>query len=252
MEYRTLGQRLRRVDARPGHDDVRRTRATRRVPPSARPLRGGGRHPRRHRGRVQRGPRGDRRAVARRPARRHARARGHRDQGTLRHGRRDPTTSACPGATSRRRWTKSLRRLGVERVDLYQAHACDPLTPIEETLRFFDDAVRAGKIRYVGLSATTSAGSSRSAVDVAEHRGLPPIDPAAAVQPARARDRVGDRDRLRRTRHRHAAVVAARRRLADRQVPATSAPTGATRLGENPTGRMEAYGGAAGASARGG
>jgi aryl-alcohol dehydrogenase (NADP+) len=46
----------------------------------------------------------------------------------------------------------SLRRLGVESVDLYQAHAWDPLTPIEETLGFFDDAVRAGKIRYAGVS----------------------------------------------------------------------------------------------------
>jgi aryl-alcohol dehydrogenase (NADP+) len=46
----------------------------------------------------------------------------------------------------------SLRRLGVETVDLYQAHAWDPLTPIEETLGFFDDAVRAGKIRYAGVS----------------------------------------------------------------------------------------------------
>jgi aryl-alcohol dehydrogenase-like predicted oxidoreductase len=46
----------------------------------------------------------------------------------------------------------SLARLGVDAVDLYQAHAWDPLTPVEETLRFFDDAVRAGKIRYVGVS----------------------------------------------------------------------------------------------------
>ena len=46
----------------------------------------------------------------------------------------------------------SLRRLQVDTVDLYQAHAWDPLTPLEETLRFFDDAVRAGKIRYAGVS----------------------------------------------------------------------------------------------------
>lgn len=46
----------------------------------------------------------------------------------------------------------SLRRLGVERIDLYQVHAFDPLTPLEETLRFFDDAVSAGKISYFGLS----------------------------------------------------------------------------------------------------
>jgi aryl-alcohol dehydrogenase-like predicted oxidoreductase len=46
----------------------------------------------------------------------------------------------------------SLRRLGIDTIDLYQAHAWDPLTPIEETLGFFDDAVRAGKIRYAGVS----------------------------------------------------------------------------------------------------
>ena len=46
----------------------------------------------------------------------------------------------------------SLRRLGVETIDLYQAHAWDALTPLEETLRFFDDAVRAGKIHYAGVS----------------------------------------------------------------------------------------------------
>ncbi len=46
----------------------------------------------------------------------------------------------------------SLRRLGVEAIDLYQLHGWDPLTPIEETLRFLDDAAQAGKIRYFGLS----------------------------------------------------------------------------------------------------
>ena len=46
----------------------------------------------------------------------------------------------------------SLRRLGVDAVDLYQAHGWDPVTPIEETLSFLDEAVRAGKIRYAGVS----------------------------------------------------------------------------------------------------
>ena len=46
----------------------------------------------------------------------------------------------------------SLRRLGLERIDLYQMHAWDALTPIEETLRFLDDAARAGKIAYYGFS----------------------------------------------------------------------------------------------------
>ncbi|HEX6370856.1 MAG TPA: aldo/keto reductase [Longimicrobium sp.] len=49
----------------------------------------------------------------------------------------------------------SLRRLGREKVDLYQLHGWDPLTPIEETLSFLDDAVHAGKITYIGLSNFT-------------------------------------------------------------------------------------------------
>ena len=49
----------------------------------------------------------------------------------------------------------SLRRLGRDAVDLYQVHAYDPLTPLEETLRTLDEFVRAGKIRYYGLSNFT-------------------------------------------------------------------------------------------------
>jgi aryl-alcohol dehydrogenase-like predicted oxidoreductase len=65
----------------------------------------------------------------------------------------------------------SLRRLGVDHVDLYQTHAHDPYTPIEETLRFLDDAVRWGKILYVGLSNYT-AWQLQRAVDVAEMHHL--------------------------------------------------------------------------------
>ncbi|GAA4685566.1 aldo/keto reductase [Frondihabitans cladoniiphilus] len=46
----------------------------------------------------------------------------------------------------------SLTRLGVDHVDLYQMHAWDALTPLDETLRFLDDAVTAGKIGYYGFS----------------------------------------------------------------------------------------------------
>jgi aryl-alcohol dehydrogenase-like predicted oxidoreductase len=49
----------------------------------------------------------------------------------------------------------SLTRLGVEAVDLYQVHAFDPYTPLEETLRTLDGFIRAGKIRYYGLSNYT-------------------------------------------------------------------------------------------------
>lgn len=49
----------------------------------------------------------------------------------------------------------SLKRLGVETIDLYQLHASDMHTPMEETLSFLDDAVRAGKVHYIGLSNFT-------------------------------------------------------------------------------------------------
>jgi aryl-alcohol dehydrogenase (NADP+) len=47
---------------------------------------------------------------------------------------------------------ESLRRLGTDVIDLYQVHAFDPRTPIEETLRALDDLVRWGKVRYAGCS----------------------------------------------------------------------------------------------------
>ncbi|MCU1673532.1 MAG: hypothetical protein JWN77_1645, partial [Frankiales bacterium] len=46
----------------------------------------------------------------------------------------------------------SLKRLQTDHVDLYQAHRFDYETPLEETLRAFDDLVRAGKVMYVGVS----------------------------------------------------------------------------------------------------
>ena len=71
----------------------------------------------------------------------------------------------------RRALDASLHRLGVDHVDLYQLHAWDPHTPLEETLRFLDDAVRAGKIGYPGLSNFTGWQLQR-AVDVAGHQHL--------------------------------------------------------------------------------
>jgi aryl-alcohol dehydrogenase-like predicted oxidoreductase len=66
----------------------------------------------------------------------------------------------------------SLRRLGVETVDLYQPHGWDPLTPLDETLRYFDDAVRAGKVRHLGLSNFTGWQVQKT-VDAADRRGWP-------------------------------------------------------------------------------
>jgi aryl-alcohol dehydrogenase-like predicted oxidoreductase len=47
----------------------------------------------------------------------------------------------------------SLRRLGLDHIDLYQIHRWDPATPIEETVEALDSLVRAGKVRYLGASS---------------------------------------------------------------------------------------------------
>ncbi len=65
----------------------------------------------------------------------------------------------------------SLRRLGVDYLDLYQAHRYDYSTPLEETLRAFDDLVRQGKVLYVGVSEWR-AEEIQAAVDIAADMGF--------------------------------------------------------------------------------
>lgn len=65
---------------------------------------------------------------------------------------------------------RSLRRLGVETIDLYQVHCEDWSTPIEETVAALDDLVRAGKVLYVGCSNYRAWRMAR-AVTIAEARG---------------------------------------------------------------------------------
>lgn len=67
----------------------------------------------------------------------------------------------------------SLSRLGVDFIDLYQMHAWDAHSPIEETLRFLDDAVSAGKIGYYGFSNFLGWQLTK-AVHVAAARGYAP------------------------------------------------------------------------------
>jgi 1-deoxyxylulose-5-phosphate synthase len=82
-------------------------------------------------------------------------------------GKRDKFVLAtkCVGPTGPAPWERgssrkhilaaveaSLRRLGTDYIDLYQLHAPDPATPIDETLGALDDLVHAGKVRYVGCS----------------------------------------------------------------------------------------------------
>ena len=76
---------------------------------------------------------------------------------------------------SRRHLTRaldaSLRRLGVDAIDLYQVHAYDAWTPLEETLQTLDAFVRAGKIHYYGFSNFTGWQLTK-AVHVARQLGL--------------------------------------------------------------------------------
>jgi aryl-alcohol dehydrogenase-like predicted oxidoreductase len=63
-------------------------------------------------------------------------------------GRPDYVRSACEA---------SLRRLGVETIDLYYQHRIDPAVPIEETIGAMAELVRAGKVRYIGVSEAAPA-----------------------------------------------------------------------------------------------
>jgi aryl-alcohol dehydrogenase-like predicted oxidoreductase len=69
----------------------------------------------------------------------------------------------------------SLRRLGVETIDLYYAHQDDPDTPLEETLAGFDRLVRDGKVRSLGASKH-SAERLESALAISEREGLARYD----------------------------------------------------------------------------
>ena len=165
-----------------------------------------------------------------------------RHQGPLPDGPTDPTTPACPRAHLTRALDASLRRLGVDADRPLPGARLGPAHPDGGDAAAFDDAVRAGKIRYGGVSNFTGWQLQKAAL-LARPDARADRHAAAAVQPAGPRDRVGDRRRSAQRGHRDPAVVAARRRLADRQVRrATSCPTGATRLGENPDRGMEAYG----------
>jgi len=64
----------------------------------------------------------------------------------------------------------SLKRLGTDYIDLYQIHALDQLTPLEETLRALEDLVRQGHVRYIGVS-NWSAWALMKALGITERHG---------------------------------------------------------------------------------
>jgi len=136
----------------------------------------------------------------------------------------------------------SLRRLGVDTIDLYQAHAWDPLTPIEETLRFFDDAVRVGKIQYVGVSNFIGWQLQKAAL-LTRHLGLAAV---VTLQP--------QYNLLQRGVEFELTQVCVNERIGilpwsplgggwlSGKYRRNAPPTGNTRLGEDPERGMEAYG----------
>lgn len=136
----------------------------------------------------------------------------------------------------------SLRRLGVEHVDLYQMHAWDPHTPIEETLRFLDDAVAAGKIGYYGFSNFLGWQLTKAVYEAKAHGWAAPV----TLQPQYSLLVRGI----------EAEIVPAALDAGMGLLPWSplgggwltgkyqrdTEPTGATRLGENPQRGMEAWG----------
>jgi aryl-alcohol dehydrogenase-like predicted oxidoreductase len=90
---------------------------------------------------------------------------------------RDPANPAMRGINGRPDYIRecvegSLRRLGVDTIDLYYQHRVDPDTPIEDTVGAMADLVRNGKVRYIGLSEASSQTLERA------HR----VHPVTALQ----------------------------------------------------------------------
>jgi aryl-alcohol dehydrogenase-like predicted oxidoreductase len=82
---------------------------------------------------------------------------------------------------------KSLQRLQLDHVDLYQIHGVDPVTPIEETVRALDDVVRSGKARYVGFS-NLPAWLAMKALGYADSRNLARFQSAQVYYSIAGRD----------------------------------------------------------------
>lgn len=81
----------------------------------------------------------------------------------------------------------SLERLQVDHIDLYQIHATDTITPIEETLRAFDDLVSGGLVRYIGVS-NWQAWRIEKALGISERRGFARFETVQAYYSIAGRD----------------------------------------------------------------
>ena len=81
----------------------------------------------------------------------------------------------------------SLKRLQLDHIDLYQVHAFDAATPIEETMRALDQLVRDGHVRYIGVS-NWAAWQIVKAVGIAERLGLARLESLQAYYTIAGRD----------------------------------------------------------------
>ncbi len=86
----------------------------------------------------------------------------------------DPNASGNGRKHMMRAVEASLRRLGTDYIDLYLLHTWDRITPVEEVVHTLDDLVRAGKIRYAGLSDVPAWYAAR-AQSYAEAHALAPM-----------------------------------------------------------------------------
>jgi aryl-alcohol dehydrogenase (NADP+) len=153
----------------------------------------------------------------------------------------DPADSGAGRAYLERAIDASLGRLGVETIDLYQIHAWDPGTPIEETLETLDSFVRAGKVRNIGVSNFIGWHLER-AILTAEHNGwAPPV----SLQPQyNLLGREIELDVLPLCMDRGIGTLPwspLGGGWLTGKYERTVAPTGASRLGEDPTRGIEAY-----------
>src|ERR1700761_8400059 len=83
--------------------------------------------------------------------------------------------------------SRSLERLGTDHIDLYQIHATDSVTPVEETMRALDDLVSSGLVRYAGVS-NWQAWKILKAQGIAEHRGYARFETLQAYYSIAGRD----------------------------------------------------------------
>lgn len=81
----------------------------------------------------------------------------------------------------------SLKRLGLDDIDLYQIHGFDEVTPIEETLRALDDMVHSGKVRSIGLS-NFAAWRIMEALGISDRRNLNHLETVQAYYSLARRD----------------------------------------------------------------